>query len=141
MTKPESHRQLERYLQTIIDAIKNTINTLHQQQISNPEILLTNTTLNNNVYTFAFNPIENDILTVLTDEIENIIQHALPLLHTLCRKYLFDVLYQYQYSQEERKFTAPLTINNLYTFLNDLEATQYSLDAFQAAWDGKISPV
>ncbi|CAF4226425.1 unnamed protein product, partial [Rotaria magnacalcarata] len=45
------------------------------------------------------------------------------------------------FSSDEKKFKEPLTMNILHAFYNDLEATHDSLDAFQAAWDGKRTGV
>ena len=128
--------QLKHHLQTIINCIRETL-----PQISNSNNLLTNLVLNNNVNAFSFNPEENEILTLLTEKIEGILRNALSSLDDRCKKYLFNMLYEYQYDRDERKFTSSLTMNNLHAFLNDLESTRSSLDAFIAAWEGKVAPV
>jgi hypothetical protein len=137
----DDQKQLKEHLETIINCIKGTLNSLKEQQVSNPETLLTNSTLNNNANTFSLNPEENELLIILTEKIENILKNFLSSLDDKSRKYVFNMLHEYHYDRNEKKFTSSLTMNNLYAFLNDLESTRSSLDAFIAAWEGKITPV
>ncbi|CAF2786717.1 unnamed protein product [Rotaria sp. Silwood2] len=132
---------LKEHLQTIINSIKDTLNILNVEKVANPETLLINSTLNLNVNTFSLNPQENDLLNLLTEKIQSILSDVLPSIDEKSRKYLLDKLHEYHYDGDERKFSNPLTMNNLLVFLNDLESTQASLNAFQAAWEGNVFPV
>lgn len=132
----EDYSQLKENLQTIINAIQGTLNQLKQQHITNPDILLTNSTLNNNINTFSFTFEGNDTLILLTEKIETILRTIFSSIDEKSRKYLFNILHEYHYDLEEKKFRTSIQMNNLHAFLNDLQSIQTSLDAFQAAWNG-----
>ncbi|CAF1154501.1 unnamed protein product [Didymodactylos carnosus] len=135
-------KQLKRCVTAIIEAVQESITKLQpQQQTSNPDTLLTNSTLNYNINTFTVNVEEDELIDTLTTRIESILNQYIPYLTQTCQKYLLHFLHQYHYDQDERKFNDSLTLNDLHPFLRELQGVLASVDAFLAAWEGKLSSV
>ncbi|CAF3951467.1 unnamed protein product, partial [Rotaria sp. Silwood1] len=129
------------HIDIIIVCVKGTLNILNERQISKSETLFNNTILNYNVNTFPSSQDESELLQTLTETIENIVNDILPTINDESKKYLFDMLHEYHYDRVDKKFEDSLTTSSLPAFLNDLESTDASLKAFQAAWNGEIDPV
>ena len=130
--------QLKQYLQKLINCIKETLQVLKAGNFLGSSSL-------NHVNAIAFNPEVRSILNSLTENLENILRNALLLLNKekskKCSNYLLNILHKYHYNRNGSKFKKRLVINNIHTLLNNLNTAGAALDAFPAAWKGKINLV
>ena len=143
----ESHeKQLNVCLTKIISLVEERLKNLksYQEQPatgSTDDNLLQNSQLNNNVYTFTLHEEENELLDILTCDIQTILNEHLPHLSSICLKYLSDFLYTYQYDRKQQKFTTSLATGTLHSFQRELQGLLASLEAFPAAFNGRLDVV
>ncbi|CAF3047730.1 unnamed protein product [Rotaria sp. Silwood2] len=128
-------------LQSIVETIQNTLACWKKKETLTSGTLADNTLLNNCFNTFSIDKDEDDRLQRLTNEIQNIFNDCLPILPGNYQRYLCNLLFEYHYDFKEHKFKESLTMSILPAFLNDLQATRDSFDAFKAAWNGNVDIV
>lgn len=110
-------KNFKQCVQSIIDAVTDVINRSQEQSDSDP------------------------LLNELRKKINTILAKSLSSLSSLCRNYLLHVLYQYDYSDEEKTLSSSFTADMLDSLLQDLQGRLQSLDVFKAAWNGEQAPV
>ncbi|CAF3032918.1 unnamed protein product [Rotaria sp. Silwood2] len=111
-----------------------------QVDITN-DILLENSQLNNNIYTFILNNEENKFLQALTSDIETTLNENLSQLSEICSNYLLDFLHTYHYDCKRKTFTSSLSTGVLHSFHRELQGLLDSLEAFPAAFNGQLDVV
>jgi hypothetical protein len=77
----------------------------------------------------------------LKSDIERILKKHIPALSGECLSYILNFLYQYDYDGDKHQFKNGLSMNILLPLYRGLQSLLASIDAFQAAWDGKLSIV
>ena len=77
--------------------------------------------LSPNIDILTLDKVENDLLNQLTEDIENILDNCLPYLTDICSTSFYDYLHQYHYDSEERKFSDPLSKNQLHMMRHELK--------------------
>ncbi|CAF3427844.1 unnamed protein product [Rotaria sp. Silwood1] len=118
MTSENDENKLKQCLQSIIDAISDTINNL------------TKKTRHSN---------QKQILNNLQSTIQSLLDDNLASFSSQCRNYIFDALNHYNYNTEAKAFDSAFTVELLDPFRNDLQGRLFLLDACQAAWNGDRS--
>ena len=140
-------KQLEKCLTKIIELVEKCLQKLklsrtnhkcNHKLTSKDDNLLQNSQLNNNVYTFSLSNEENELLDTLTSDIQTILNQYLPHLSQICSNYLLDFLHTYHYDREKRKFTSSLAMGVLHSFHRELKGLLASVEAFPAAFNGKL---
>jgi hypothetical protein len=129
---------------SLLDEIILTINLEHgliARQISTKIDSDNDANLNVDIDTISCNRHEEQWMAELTKKIEIPLTKSLPKLSAGFRQFLLNCLFEYHYDHDQSQFKKILTMNRLYPFLNDLQATRDALDAFRAAWDGNTQLV
>ncbi|CAF3738304.1 unnamed protein product [Adineta steineri] len=111
-TENNDEKLLKQCIQSIIDAVSDTINQSSGENNS-PQLL-------NN----------------LRKKINKIADKSFSSLSTQCRNYLLNILCEYHYSEKHKALSDSFTNDMLDSFLQDLQGRLQSLDVFHAAWDG-----
>ncbi|CAF5059727.1 unnamed protein product, partial [Rotaria sp. Silwood1] len=137
----EDDKKAQKGLKTVIDLVQKTFQELKQQPTSPVDVLGDNVASGINFNTFSCSTVDDKTMETLTVQIGNLFNEFLVTLSEDFRGYIFNLLCEYQYDKNEKKIKENLTIGNLPKFLNDLEAIRDSIDAFKAAWDGKLNHV
>ncbi|CAF1491657.1 unnamed protein product, partial [Didymodactylos carnosus] len=132
--------ELKPCLTSVIDQVQDAINKLkiNDDKSINNEFSKANVVLNN---AFSLNNDENELLDTLTTEIETTLNQYLPHLSQICLNYLLNFFHPYHYDQQTRTFSQLLTINVLHPFCRELKGLFASVNAFPAAFSGKLSVV
>ena len=126
--------ELKSCLTSIIEQVQDVIN---KSKINN-ECAEANADLNN---TFSLNNDENEVLNTLTNVIEITLGKSIPHLSQICSDYLLNFFHTYHYNQQTRTFSQLLTNNIIHSFCRELKGLLASVDAFPAAFNGKLSVV
>ncbi|CAF3985893.1 unnamed protein product, partial [Rotaria sordida] len=137
----EDAKKAQEGLKTIIDLVQKTFQELKRQPASPIDTLGDNAASSINFNTFSCSTADDKTMETLTVQIEHLFNEFLMTLSGYFREYIFNLLCEYQYHKSEKKFKQNFTIGNLLQFLNDLEAIRDSINAFKAAWDGKLNHV
>lgn len=141
MASTDEENKLKRCLEESIEVVRGTIRQLKSQGRSQPDAPadapFTNIALDVNIHAFTLDSNEEALMSELKTNLENVLSDRLPSLTARCRKYLLDFLYQVNYDSEKQIFTSPFNIGIIDPFARDLEGILASINAFQAAWDGK----
>ncbi|CAF1112970.1 unnamed protein product [Adineta steineri] len=111
-TENNDEKLLKQCIQSIIDAVSDTINQSPGENNS-PQLL-------NN----------------LRKKINKIADKSFSSLSTQCRNYLLNILCEYHYSEKHKTLSDSFTNDMLDSFLQDLQGRLQSLDVFHAAWSG-----
>jgi hypothetical protein len=123
----------------IIDEEKNKYEQQHTSRFSNQQGDVTTLNVNDNTISCSFD--DEEFLRTLTTRIETQFRTSLPTLTDEYRNYILNVLFEYHYGRDGRKFQRSLTFNTLDPFINDLRAAGDSPDAYRASWDGRLQVV
>ena len=137
----ENNQILKQALETAIKAVQNRLEGLKKKEPSVADSLLENAALNNSINTFSINTAYDKLMRTLTHQIETIFNNCLKRIPDDYRQYIFNLLFDYHYDHKTLKFNESISMDSLHSFLNDLEATRDSIDAFEAAWNGDMELV
>ncbi|CAM4812724.1 unnamed protein product [Rotaria magnacalcarata] len=143
MALSEDDIKLQKCLKAVVDVVHTTINEVQDQiQQDTPSgTQLTNSPLDINIHTFSLNPEEESIMEKLQARLENELNDKLSSLSILHRKYLLELLHEYKYDYDSRKFMVPFNRGVLEPIMQELEGTLASIEAFQAAFNGEQATV
>ncbi|CAF4930522.1 unnamed protein product, partial [Rotaria magnacalcarata] len=135
-------KHLKRCFQDMISITHQTIEQLRPKKSdSESDTLYANTVLNTGVFTFTLNKDDDEEMSLLRTNLESAINKHRPYLSKICQRYLLEFLCQYHYNDQGKKFTDSFTMESLYPFECAVEGALTSIDAFVAAWQGKLTPV
>ncbi|CAF3288840.1 unnamed protein product [Rotaria sp. Silwood2] len=137
----EGDKKAQKDLKTVIDLVQKAFQELKQHPTSPIDALGDNVVSSINFSTFSCSTADDKTMKTLTVQIGHLFNEFLVTLSEYFQEYIFNLLYEYQYDKNKKKFKENLTIGKLPKFINDLETIQDSIDAFKAAWDGKINHV
>ncbi len=138
MTTNNDENQFKQFLQVIIQMINETINKLQPFESNTSDNSPIGSSSNYYYNTFTLNREEDEEIDRLKINIEKILHDQLLNLSEICRKYLLNILYQYQYNEAKREFENSLNLSTLLLFNRDLQSIRNSIDSFQAAWNGDL---
>ncbi|CAF2088565.1 unnamed protein product [Rotaria magnacalcarata] len=143
MALSEDDIKLQKCLKAVVDVVHTTINEVQDQiQQDTPSgTQLTNSPLDINIHTFSLNPEEESIMEKLQATLENELNDKLLSLSSLHRKYLLELLHEYKYDYDSRKFMVPFNRGVLEPIVQELEGTLASIEAFQVAFNGEQTTV
>ncbi|CAF1588524.1 unnamed protein product, partial [Didymodactylos carnosus] len=124
------------------------INFIHDEcDKRNRESPTTDNRLDNSIPTMSLSTIscdreEEDFMQVLTEKTETVFGRSVPpLMASVFGEFVRNILFEHHYDLEKLRFKEKLTMNSIDAFVRDLQATHDSVDAFRAAWDGKVQLV
>ncbi|CAF0898682.1 unnamed protein product [Adineta steineri] len=137
MASENDSKYLKRCLQKTIEAVSKTIDALKVTNPADSENLPLDTDNN----TFSLNEQENKLIDDLKTTIENLLNDNLLRSSGICKKYLLNLLHQYEYDDQEKKFKSFFNQSILSAFQRDLQGMLSSIDAFLAAWNGDLNVV
>ncbi|CAF3353058.1 unnamed protein product [Rotaria sp. Silwood1] len=140
MPPNNNEKQLKRCLEAAIEILHGIITKFEPSAVSQSNTISINSVVNN-MNTFTLNIEEDQEMDILKMKLENAFNDHLPYLTTMYRNYLLNFLYQYDYDDEKRKFKDHLSMSNILPLCRGLQSLLASIDAFQAAWDGKLTIV
>ncbi|CAF3958384.1 unnamed protein product [Rotaria sordida] len=104
------------------------------------DLLFDNSVQNNNVDSFTVDIEEEELLNRLTNDIQSVLQHHLPIL-SFCSSYLEESLHEYHFDKDKRIFTETLTANILHSFQQNLKGLLMATKAYPAAYNGDQATV
>ncbi|CAF1092781.1 unnamed protein product [Adineta steineri] len=137
MASENDSKYLKRCLQKTIEAVSKTIDALKVTNPADSENLPLDTDNN----TFSLNEQENKLIDDLKTTIENLLNDNLLRSSGICKKYLLNLLHQYEYDDQEKKLKSFFNQSILSAFQRDLQGMLSSIDAFLAAWNGDLNVV
>jgi len=140
MSINNDEKQLKRCLEEVVQVIKDTIVKLQPSTISESDTKSINSIVNN-MNTFTLNIEDDEVLDELKIEIENVLNKHLPYLSTDFRNYVKSFLSQYDYDDQRGQFKNSLNVGILHPLCRGLQGLSESVDALNAAWEGKLSTV
>jgi len=140
MSINNDEKQLKRCLEEVVQVIKDTIVKLQPSTISESDTKSINSIVNN-MNTFTLNIEDDEVLDELKIEIENVLNKHLPRLSTDFRNYVKSFLSQYDYDDQRGQFKNSLNVGILHPLCRGLQGLSESVDALNAAWEGKLSTV
>ena len=103
--------------------------------------ILTNSQLNNDIYTISVDRADIELLDRLTEDLERILNEQLNHLSQIYSNYLLDFLHTFNYDREKHKFTASLTAGLLQSFQHELKGLQEAIEGYPAAFNGDLARV
>ena len=143
-TNDEKHlRDCLKKIIELVEEFSQKLKSLNEQTQTNTsdDTLLQISQLNNDVYTFTLSDEENQLLDMLTSDIQTTLNQSIPHLSKICQNYLLDFFHTYHYDRETNEFTSSLTMSDLHSFQRELKGLLASVEAFPAAYNGQLDVV
>ncbi|CAF2858401.1 unnamed protein product [Rotaria sp. Silwood2] len=140
MSTNNMDKQLRRCLDAAIETMYDVIRKLRPSAISESNTLSIDSILHD-MNTFTLNIEEDEEMDKLQKKIEDILNKHLPFLSSMYKSYVLNFLHQYDYDYDQQIFKDHLSMSTILPLCRGFQSLLASIDAFQAAWDGKLDIV
>ncbi|UJR07046.1 hypothetical protein I4U23_011334 [Adineta vaga] len=136
-----NEQNLRKCFEESIQVVQKAIDQIKLKKQSANDALVTETTTDENIYSFTLSQWEESFMVGFKRDFERIVIEQISKLENYCRQYFLDVLHQLSYDDEKMEFTDQFNISMLGIFARELERYLASIDGYRAAWNGEKQAV